>query len=160
MPTPAPSRVPAHMHAVTPHLVCAGAARALDFYRRAFGAEETFRLPGPDGLLMHASMRFGDATVMLTDEMPQCQSFGPRTLKGTPVTLHLYVPDADAAFDKAVAAGATPVMPPADMFWGDRYAVVEDPFGHRWSIAHQQWIKSPEEILRDMASAMPPGASS
>jgi uncharacterized glyoxalase superfamily protein PhnB len=123
------------MHSITPHLVCAGAAAAIDFYQRAFNAVEAVRLPGPAGELMHATLRIGDSTIMLMDEMPGCGALGPTALKGTPVTLHLYVKDADAAFAQAIAAGASVKMPLADMFWGDRYGVLTDPFGHQWSIA-------------------------
>jgi uncharacterized glyoxalase superfamily protein PhnB len=127
--------IPDGMHSITPHLVCAGASDAIEFYKKAFGAIETTRLPGPSGKLMHAAIRIGDSTVMLTDEMPEWKSFGPKALKGTAVTIHLYVDDADAVAARAVAAGATVVMPMDDMFWGDRYGVLEDPFGHRWSVA-------------------------
>jgi PhnB protein len=127
--------IPEGMHSITPHLVCAGAAAAIDFYQRAFNAVEMTRLPGPGGKLMHAMLRIGDSTIMLVDEMPECGALGPAALKGTSVTLHLYVKDADAAFAQAVAAGASVKMPLADMFWGDRYGVLTDPFGHQWSIA-------------------------
>jgi uncharacterized glyoxalase superfamily protein PhnB len=123
------------MHTVTPHLTCAGAADAIDFYVRAFGAEEVMRLPDPNGKLAHAAVRIGDSMVMLMDEFPEWQARGPKTLGGSPVTIHLSVPDVDAAFRRAVEAGATARMEPADMFWGDRYGVVEDPFGHQWSMA-------------------------
>ncbi|OON62203.1 glyoxalase [Massilia sp. KIM] len=123
------------MHTVTPHLICAGAADAIDFYTRAFGAEEVMRLPDPNGKLAHAAVRIGDSMVMLMDEFPDWQARGPKTLGGSSVTIHLSVPDVDAAFRRAVEAGATVRMEPADMFWGDRYGVVEDPFGHQWSIA-------------------------
>ncbi len=113
--------IPEGMHSLTPHLICRGAAEALDFYVRAFGAVELVRLPGPDGRLMHATLRVGDANLMLVDEMPEWGALGPLALGGTPVTLHLYVDDVDASFQRAVAAGATPKVPPADMFWGDRY---------------------------------------
>lgn len=123
------------MHTVTPHLTCAGAADAIDFYVRAFGAEEVMRLPDPNGKLAHAAVRIGDSMVMLMDEFPEWQARGPKTLGGSSVTIHLSVPDVDAAFRRAVEAGATARMEPADMFWGDRYGVVEDPFGHQWSMA-------------------------
>jgi PhnB protein len=123
------------LHTVTPHLVCAGAAKAIEFYKQAFGAEEVMRLEGPDGSLWHACVTIGDSAVMLVDEMPQMQSLGPNALKGTPVTIHLNVPDADASIGKAVAAGAKVLMSAADMFWGDRYGVILDPFGHKWSVA-------------------------
>jgi len=102
---------------------------------------------GPDGKLMHAMIRIGDSPLMLVDEFPQWGSLGPRSLKGTPVTIHLYVEDVDAVTEQAVAAGATVVMAVQDMFWGDRYGVVEDPFGHRWSVATHIRDVTPEEIL-------------
>src|SRR6186997_3404799 len=132
------SPIPTGMTAVTPHLIVDGAARAIEFYKAAFGATEEMRLPAPDGKLMHARLRIGGAAVMLVDEMPHCNALGPKTLKGTPVTIHLFVEDADAVFARAAKAGASALMPPADMFWGDRYGVVTDPFGHRWSIATHQ----------------------
>ncbi|HEX5651271.1 MAG TPA: VOC family protein [Steroidobacteraceae bacterium] len=137
--------VPAGMHSVTPHLVCDGAGAAIDFYVKAFGAADQGRMPGPDGRLMHAQIRIGDSYVMLVDENRQFGMLGPKSLNGSPVTIHLYVDDVDRSFERAVAAGATSVMPPADMFWGDRYGVLEDPFGHRWSIAtHQREVSADE----------------
>lgn len=127
--------IPDNMHTITPHLVCANASAAITFYQKAFGATELSRLPGPDGKLMHASVRIGDSTVMLVDEFPEWGSVGPKALKGSPVTLHMYVTDVDAAFKRAVDAGATVKMTLEDMFWGDRYGVLIDPFGHQWSIA-------------------------
>ena len=127
--------IPPGMHTVTPHLVVRGAAKAIDFYKKAFDAKEAARLPGPNGTLMHAEIVIGDSHVMLMDESPEWKSIGPQTLKGTPVTIHLYVKDADKTFDTALKAGAKPVMPMTDMFWGDRYGVLEDPFGHSWSVA-------------------------
>jgi uncharacterized glyoxalase superfamily protein PhnB len=124
------------LHTVTPHLICAGAAQAIEFYKKAFGAEEIVRLRGPDGKLIHASVQIGDSVVMLVDEIPAMGCVGPIGLKGTPVTLHLQVEDADALQKRAVDAGATLLMPVQEMFWGDRYGAVEDPFGHRWSMAH------------------------
>ncbi len=127
--------IPDGMHSVTPHIVCNGAADAIRFYKKAFNAEELFRLDGPDGKLMHACIQIGNSRVMMADEFPEWGSLGPKTLKGSPVTLHLYVEDADQAFAQAVDAGATIKMPLANMFWGDRYGMVTDPFGHMWSIA-------------------------
>ena len=127
--------IPEGMHALTPHIVCAGAAAAIEFYKQAFGAVETSRLPGPQGKLMHAEVRIDDSALMLTDEMPEWGSLGPKALKGSPVTIHLYVKDVDATVAQAAAAGAKITMPVADMFWGDRYGQLEDPFGHRWSVA-------------------------
>lgn len=138
--------IPDGMHAVTPHLVCAGAADAIEFYRKAFGAEEAMRLPGPDGRLMHAMVRVAGAPVMLVDEMPEHGALGPKSLKGSPVTIHLYVADVDAFLAHAVAAGARLIMPVDDMFWGDRYGIIEDPFGHHWSVATHQHDLTPAEI--------------
>ena len=105
------------------------------------------RLPGPDGKLMHAAMRIGDSHLMLVDEMPEWGALGPESLGGTPVTVHMYVEDVDAAFQRAVEAGATAKMPPADMFWGDRYGQVVDPYGHRWSLATHVRDVPPEQLL-------------
>jgi uncharacterized glyoxalase superfamily protein PhnB len=142
--------IPEGFHTVTPHLVCAGAADALAFYKQAFGAEELSRMPGPGGKIMHAEMRIGDARIMLADDFPDYGSLGPLALKGTPVYIHLYVEDANAVFAQAVEAGAKPVMPLADMFWGDRYGQIEDPFGHKWSIATHQRDVTPEQMQEDM----------
>jgi uncharacterized glyoxalase superfamily protein PhnB len=111
------------------------------------------RLPGPDGKVGHAMLRIGDSSVMLADEFPQWESLGPLALKGTPVTLHLAVVDVDKAFERALAAGARVRMPLADMFWGDRYGIVEDPYGHRWSMATHVRDVSPDEMAAEMAKA-------
>jgi PhnB protein len=147
--------IPPGMRSVTPHLVCDGAAAAIEFYKKAFGATEVGRMPGPDGRLMHGHIVIGDSAVMLVDENRQFGMLGPKTLKGSPVTIHLYVDDVDAFFAHAVAAGAKVTMPPADMFWGDRYGVVEDPFGHHWSIATHQRDVSPDEMRQAMKAAGP-----
>jgi uncharacterized glyoxalase superfamily protein PhnB len=143
--------IPDGMHSLTPHLVCAGAADAIAFYKAAFGAVELHRLPGPNGLLMHAAVRIGDSVLMLVDEAPAWGMLGPKALKGSPVTIHLYVADVDAAVAKAVAAGAKVTMPVADMFWGDRYGTLEDPFGHRWSLATHTRDTTIEEMQQAMA---------
>jgi len=143
--------IPADMPAVTPHLVCAGAADAIEFYKKAFGAVESARLPGPDGKIMHAMIRVNGSPVMLVDENPQWGIVGPKTLKGTPVTMHLYVTDADAFVAKAVGAGAKVTMPVAEQFWGDRYGVIEDPFGHHWSVATHVRDLTREEIQQAFA---------
>ncbi len=135
------------MPAITPHLVCAGAAEATDFYTKAFGATEMIRLPASNGKLMHACVNINGSAVMLADESPEHGMLGPKSLNGTPVTIHLNVPNVDAFFNQAVYAGATVIMPVADMFWGDRYGVVEDPFGHRWSIATTQRRLTKEELV-------------
>lgn len=142
--------LPDGMHSVTPHLVCAGAADAIEFYKNAFNATQTMRLPGPDGKLMHAAIRIGDSTVMLIDESPEWGMVGPKTLKGSPVTIQLYTEDVDAVVARAIKFGAKVTMPVADMFWGDRYGVPEGPFGHHWSVAKHIRDVSPEEMQQAM----------
>jgi uncharacterized glyoxalase superfamily protein PhnB len=143
--------IPEGMRSVTPHLVCAGAAAAIEFYKKAFGAVELSRIPGADGKIMHASIRIGDSVIMLNEENPEWGALGPKALKGSPVTIHLYVKDADAVFAQAVKAGAKVTMPLDDMFWGDRYGKVEDPFGHQWSIGTHVRDVTPEEMQKAMA---------
>ena len=152
-----PSPIPPGMHSVTPHLVCAGAADAIAFYKKAFNAQELAQLAGPDGKLMHGLIKIGDSALMLVDEYPQWDSLGPKARNGTSVTLHLYVEDADAQFKQAIDAGCSVRMPLTDMFWGDRYGVLQDPFGHLWSIATHVRDVSPEEI-RAAAEKGCPGA--
>jgi uncharacterized glyoxalase superfamily protein PhnB len=138
--------IPPGMHSITPHLVCHSAVDALLFYVKAFNAVEVGRLAGPDGRLMHADLKIGDSHLMLVDEYPEHGSLGPYALKGSPVTLHLYVEDVDATMAQAADAGARITMPAADMFWGDRYGQLEDPFGHRWSVATHVRDATPQEI--------------
>lgn len=140
--------------ALAPHLVCDGASDAIAFYKNAFGAEPMMRLDGPNGRIMHASVTVNGAVVMLVDENKEYGIIGPKSLGGTSVTLHLAVPDVDKSFARAVEAGARPIMPPADMFWGDRYSQVEDPFGHRWSLATTKIELSPEQIRENAQKAM------
>ena len=148
--------IPAGMKVLSPHLVCAGAADAIAFYKKAFGAVEKSRLPGKDGKLMHAAIEVCGSSVMLVDEMREWGALSPKTLKGTPVTIHLYVDDVDQFVKRAVKAGATLRMPVADMFWGDRYGQIEDPFGHRWSVAtHQRDVT--EQEMRAAMKAMSAG---
>ena len=147
--------IPPGMHTITPHLVCAGAAAAIEFYKEAFGAVEQMRLAGPDGKLLHGSVRIGDSLLMLVDEFPEMQALGPKARGGSAVTIHLSVPDVDASFRRAVAAGATPTMPVTEMFWGARYGMVQDPFGHLWSIATQVRNLTPEQIAEAMKSQPP-----
>ena len=142
--------IPEGMHNVTPHLVCAGAADAIEFYKKAFNAVDMARIPQPDGKIMHASIRIGDSVVMLVDEFPDWGVRGPKSLGGSPVTIHLYVEDVDAFIERAVGAGATITMPIAEMLWGDRYGQLEDPFGHRWSVATHVRDVSPDEIQQAM----------
>lgn len=140
-----------------PHLTCKGAAQAIDFYKAAFDAQEMMRLPMPDGRLLHAAITIGGNVVMLVDEF---RDAGPNATAAPPafttpaVTLHLQVPDVDKLFEQAVAAGAKPLMPPADAFWGDRYGIVEDPFGHRWSMAMMVKSMTHEEIQAAAQEAM------
>jgi uncharacterized glyoxalase superfamily protein PhnB len=140
-------RVPEGKAVITPHIVVDGAADAIEFYKKAFGAVELCRMAGPSGdRLMHAAVTIGGATVMLVDEAPQWGSFGPKSLNGSPVTLHIEVANVDAFVAQAVEAGATLAMPVADMFWGDRYGQVVDPFGHKWSIATHIRDLTPAEM--------------
>jgi PhnB protein len=139
--------VPEDFHTITPHLVVRGVARAIDFYRRAFGAHELLRNLAPDGeAIMHAELLLGDSRYFVNDEFPAHGVLSPLALGGSPVTLHLYVEDVDATFQQAVAAGAAIVMPVDNCFWGDRYGIVKDPFGHVWSIGSRIEDLSPEEL--------------
>jgi uncharacterized glyoxalase superfamily protein PhnB len=144
------------MHTLNPHIVCADCAGAMEFYKAAFGATEEMRMPGPDGKLMHAAMRFGDSMLMLMDEVPEWGAKGPKLIGGTPVTIHMIVDDVDAAFAQAVEAGAKVVMPVADQFWGDRYGLIEDPWGHSWSLSTPSERQlSQEEIMANMKNMAP-----
>jgi len=147
--------IPEGYRSITPHLVIKGAAKAIEFYKRAFGAEEHSRMPmpGPDGQMRlgHAELQIGDSRLFLADEFPEQGSTGPNG--SSPVSFHLYVTDADAVFDQAVAAGAKVSMPLANMFWGDRFGKLVDPFGHHWSIATHLEDPTPEEMKERMAAA-------
>jgi PhnB protein len=147
-------RVPEGYHTLTPHLVVHGAAQAIEFYKKAFGAKELRRSPGPGGKLMHAELQIGNSRLMLNDDFPEMGAVSPQALKGTPVTIHIYVEDADAMFQQAVKAGAKVLMDLADQFWGDRYGVVTDPFGHHWSIGSHIKDLTPEELQKAGAAAM------
>ncbi len=147
--------IPEGYRTVTPHLVCDKAGEAIDFYKKAFGAVELARMPGPDGRIMHAELRIGDSPIMLADAFPEFGSQGPLALKGSPVTIHLYVNDADAVWARALEAGARPTMELADMFWGDRYGQVADPFGHLWSIATHKRDMTDEQIMEAMRDMQP-----
>jgi PhnB protein len=144
--------IPKGYHTVTPSIVVAGADKAIDFYTKAFGAEEIMRFPGPDGAIMHAEIRIGDSIVMLGDEMPEQGGRSPKSFGGTPVSFFVYREDVDAAWDQAVNAGAKTVMPLADQFWGDRTGCLEDPFGHRWWLAQHVQDLTPEELQRNAES--------
>jgi len=146
--------IPEGMGTVTPHLVCRGAARAIEFYKEAFGAVEIGRQLMPQGeKLLHAMLQIGDSKVMLVDEFPEWGSRDPMALHGSPVTLHLYVEDVDAVVAQAVRAGAKVTMPVEQTFWGDRYGKLEDPFGHHWSVATHVRDVSPEEMAQAVVQA-------
>lgn len=145
--------IPQGMHTITPHLVCAGASEAIEFYKKALNAREISRAAGADGKLVNAIIVIGDSAMMLIDEFPEWGSLSPKSLKGSPVTIHLYVEDVDKAYAQAVSAGATATMSPEDMFWGDRYSVMVDPFGHKWSIATHFRDVSVAEIQSAAAKA-------
>ncbi len=139
---------------VTPYLCIDGAGAAIEFYRDVLGATERMRMPGPDDTIGHAEVQIGDSVIMLSDEQPDMGMRGPKTLGGTPVTLSVYVDDVDAAFDRAVSAGATPLRPVEDQFYGDRTGQFEDPFGHQWSVASHIEDVPPDEMARRAAEAM------
>jgi PhnB protein len=138
--------IPDGCHTLTAYLVVQRASDALEFYKKAFGATELFRLNAPGGKIAHAEFKIGDSNFMLADENPQCTDVSPVTLGGTPVKLHLYVTDTDAVFAAAVKAGAKETMPPANQFWGDRMGAVTDPFGHHWLIATHIEDVDPSEL--------------
>ncbi len=150
------SPIPEGFGTITPHLIVKGAAKAMDFYKTAFGAEEMCRMNGPDGQsVMYGEMKIGDSRLMIAEEWPgDGMPKSPTSLGGSCVTVHVYVTDVDAAFKKAMDAGGTTTMPPMDMFWGDRYGKVKDPFGHEWSIATHIEDVPPEEMPARMADAM------
>jgi PhnB protein len=149
--------IPEGFHSVTPYLTVRGAAEAIDFYRRAFGAVELMRLPGPGGTITHAEVRIGDSIVMLADEAPEMGTRSPESLGGTGVSLYVYVEDVDAVVARAAGAGAKVTLPARDMFWGDRFASVVDPFGHVWGLATHQEDLSPDEIARRRAAVQGAG---
>jgi len=146
--------IPDGFHTITPHMTIKGAAKAIELYKKAFGATEVMRMPGPDGKsIMHALLIIGDTPLMINDENAQWGCFGPDPERPSPVTMHLYVPNVDEVFGRAVKAGMEPVMPVADMFWGDRYGVLRDPFGHAWGVATHTHDYTPEQIQQNMAKA-------
>ncbi len=142
-------KIPEGCHSVTPQLTVDSAERAIEFYKRAFGAEELMRMPGPDGKrIMHAELRIGDSVFFVVDEFPHNDTRAPGTLGGTTCTMQVYVENVDAAFARAVAAGAKIKLPVEDMFWGDRYGMLSDPFGHNWGLATREEDLRPDEIRR------------
>ena len=150
----APKPVPDGYRTVTPYLSVDNAAEAIEFYKRAFGAKESVRMDAPGGTIGHAELEIGDSRVMLSDPFPQSQVQPPKTVGGTTASVFLYVEDVDAAFQRAVDAGATVEMALEDMFWGDRFGTVSDPFGHVWSMASHVEDLTPEEIEERGKAAM------
>ena len=138
--------IPEGYHTATPYLIVDGAARAIEFYRQAFGASEVLRLAGLGGKLIHAEIQLGDSRIMLADEFPEMDARGPQTIGGSPISILLYVEDADSVTQRAVAAGAKVLRPIQDQFYGDRSATIADPFGHKWTVATRKEDLSPEEI--------------
>jgi PhnB protein len=146
--------VPEGYASVTPYLIVDGAARALDFYQRAFGATERMRMPSPGGKVGHAEITIGGSVIMLADEHPEMGARGPRTVGGSPVSIHLYVEDVDETVRAAVGAGARLLRPVESKFYGDRSGTLEDPFGHQWHVATHVEDVSPDEMARRAATAM------
>jgi PhnB protein len=147
--------IPEGYHTVTPYLIVKGAAQALDFYRRAWGAKETVRMPGPEGKIMHAEIQIGDSKLMLADEFPEMGAVSPQTIGGTPVGICLYVENVDALYQQAVAAGAKVERPLQNQFYGDRSATLSDPYGHKWTIATHVEDVTPQEMEQRMAAMKP-----
>ena len=146
--------IPEGTHTITPHLCVKGAAQAIEFYKKAFNAEEICGVPSPEGsTLLHAAVKIGDSILFLYDEVPQMGALGPKSLGGTPVRIHLYVEDVDNLYDQAVIAGAEIGMPLANQPWGDRYGALTDPFGHSWGLATHVEDVSPEEMNRRFEAA-------
>jgi PhnB protein len=143
--------IPEGYHTITPYLSVNGAAAAIDFYKRAFGAQELFRMPAPEGKIGHAELQIGDSRFMLADEYPELNFRGPKAFGGTPVMMHVYVEDVDATFAQAVAAGAEVTRPLRNEFYGDRTASLKDPFGHSWSIGTHIEDVPPEEMEKRAA---------
>jgi len=142
---------------VTPYLIIDGASAAIDFYRSVLGATERMRMPAPDGRVGHAELEIGDSLIMLADEFPEMSARSPKTVGGTPMSLHVYVEDADSVFDRAIKAGATALQPVEDKFYGDRSGQFEDPFGHHWSGATHVEDVPPDEMAARAAAAMASG---
>ena len=147
--------IPDGYHTVTPYLVIKGAAAAIDFYKKAFGAVEKFRMPGPDGQVGHAELQFGTSAIMLADECPERGALSPKTIGGSPISIYLYMENVDAVVDRAVSAGGTLKQPVTNMFYGDRSGGVEDPFGFTWYVATHVEDVSPEEMQKRMAAMKP-----
>jgi len=151
---PSVQPIPKGYHSVTPYLVVHDAARAIDFYKRAFGAHENMRMDGPGGKIAHAELKVGDSMIMLADEMPGSGMRSPRSTGGASAGIFLYVDNVDTVFKEAVSAGAKVDAQPSDMFWGDRYGKLTDPFGHQWSVATHKEDVAPQEMVKRMKEAM------
>ena len=141
--------IPEGYHSINPHLIVRNAAQAIEFYKKAFGAEERFSMQGPDGnSIMHAELKIGDSIFMLAEESAEMKCHSPESIGGSPVSMYVYVRDVDAIFNQAVSAGATEMNPVKDQFYGDRSGYLRDPFGHLWSIATHKKDLSPEELRK------------
>lgn len=150
--------IPKGYHALTPSLVVDGATKAIAFYKNAFGAKQKSVMSSPDGKIMHAELQIGDSFLMLSDEFPDMGAKSPKTLGGVGYSTMIYTKNVDKLFDQAVKAGAKVLMPVADMFWGDRYGRVEDPFGHQWQLATHKEDLTPKQMAKRAAAAMAPPA--
>ena len=150
--TAAVKAIPEGYHTVTPYLILNSASDAIAFYKKALGADEVMRMEDPGGKVHHAEIKIGDSRIMLADEHPELQALSPKTIGGSPVSIHLYVADVDAAVERAVAAGAKLVRPVADQFYGDRVGGIEDPFGYRWFFATRKEDLTMDEIHRRAAA--------
>lgn len=149
--------IPPGFHTATPYLVIKNAMAAMDFYKKAFGATERFRMPMPDGRLAHGEIQIGDSIIMMCDEFPEMGGKSPQMLGGSPVNIYLYVEDVDAFYNKALAAGAKSTKPVMDQFYGDRSGQLQDPFGHLWWVASRKEEVSPAELQKRMKAARPGG---
>ena len=145
--------IPEGYHSVTPYLIIKGAAEAIEYYKKSFGATELFRMPTPDGKIGHAELKIGDSPIMLSDEHPDLGHVGPQTLGGTPVGIMIYVDDVDTIYKRAISGGGQEVKPLQDQFYGDRSGTLKDPFGHMWTVATHVEDVAPEEMEKRMAAA-------
>jgi len=145
--------IPEGYHSVTPYLIIKGAAEAIEYYKKSFGATELFRMPTPDGKIGHAELKIGDSPIMLADEHPDFGHVGPQTLGGTPVGIMIYVDDVDTIYKRAISGGGQEVKPLQDQFYGDRSGTLKDPFGHMWTVATHVEDVAPEEMEKRMAAA-------
>jgi PhnB protein len=146
--------IPKGYHTVTPYLVLDDASGAIEFYKKAFGAQEIMRMQGPPGKIAHAEIKIGDSPIMISDEMPGASDRSPKSLGGSGVGIFLYVDNIDSVFNQAVSAGAKSEMPPEDMFWGDRFGKLVDPFGHRWALATHIEDVAPQDMEKRGKEAM------